>query len=148
MARSIKKGPFVDDHLLKKVDAARATSDKGPMKTWSRRPTSPPAPPWRLSRPGVPLTLPSSRPAQKAPPPPAWPGPPHTRAGGRGGTAKAGGPLRDGQVRGGGVRRRLGAGARGVRTLRYGLKDRGKKTGMATLGLGGGNAVALAVEML
>jgi small subunit ribosomal protein S19 len=39
MARSIKKGPFVDDHLLKKVDAARATSDKRPIKTWSRRST-------------------------------------------------------------------------------------------------------------
>ena len=39
MARSIKKGPFVDDHLLKKVDAARATNDKRPIKTWSRRST-------------------------------------------------------------------------------------------------------------
>ena len=39
MARSIKKGPFVDDHLLQKVDAARATSDKRPIKTWSRRST-------------------------------------------------------------------------------------------------------------
>ncbi len=39
MARSIKKGPFVDDHLLKKVDAARAASDKRPIKTWSRRST-------------------------------------------------------------------------------------------------------------
>ena len=39
MARSIKKGPFVDDHLSKKVDAARATNDKRPIKTWSRRST-------------------------------------------------------------------------------------------------------------
>ena len=39
MARSIKKGPFVDDHLVRKVDAARATSDKRPIKTWSRRST-------------------------------------------------------------------------------------------------------------
>lgn len=39
MARSIRKGPFVDDHLLKKVDAVRATSDKRPIKTWSRRST-------------------------------------------------------------------------------------------------------------
>ena len=39
MSRSIKKGPFVDDHLVKKVDAARATSDKRPIKTWSRRST-------------------------------------------------------------------------------------------------------------
>jgi len=39
MARSIKKGPFVDDHLLKKVDAVRASSDKRPIKTWSRRST-------------------------------------------------------------------------------------------------------------
>ncbi|GAB4120724.1 MAG: 30S ribosomal protein S19 [Sideroxydans sp.] len=37
MARSIKKGPFVDLHLLKKVETARATSDKRPVKTWSRR---------------------------------------------------------------------------------------------------------------
>jgi len=39
MARSIKKGPFVDAHLLKKVDAARDSSDKRPIKTWSRRST-------------------------------------------------------------------------------------------------------------
>jgi len=39
MARSIKKGPFVDLHLLKKVEAARATNDKRPIKTWSRRST-------------------------------------------------------------------------------------------------------------
>jgi small subunit ribosomal protein S19 len=35
--RSIKKGPFVDLHLLKKVDAAQASSNKRPIKTWSRR---------------------------------------------------------------------------------------------------------------
>ena len=39
MARSIKKGPFVDQHLLKKVDNARASNDKRPIKTWSRRST-------------------------------------------------------------------------------------------------------------
>ncbi len=39
MARSIKKGPFVDAHLLKKVDTVRATNDKRPLKTWSRRST-------------------------------------------------------------------------------------------------------------
>jgi small subunit ribosomal protein S19 len=39
MARSIKKGPFVDAHLLAKVDAARTSSDKRPIKTWSRRST-------------------------------------------------------------------------------------------------------------
>ncbi|WP_374349107.1 30S ribosomal protein S19 [Chitinimonas sp.] len=39
MARSIKKGPFVDAHLLKKIEAVRATSDKRPIKTWSRRST-------------------------------------------------------------------------------------------------------------
>jgi len=39
MARSIKKGPFIDDHLLKKIGAARATNDKRPIKTWSRRST-------------------------------------------------------------------------------------------------------------
>lgn len=39
MARSIKKGPFIDDHLLKKIGAARASNDKRPIKTWSRRST-------------------------------------------------------------------------------------------------------------
>ena len=39
MARSIKKGPFVDGHLVKKVEAANATKDKRPIKTWSRRST-------------------------------------------------------------------------------------------------------------
>ncbi|MDO8891176.1 MAG: 30S ribosomal protein S19 [Sulfurimicrobium sp.] len=39
MARSIKKGPFVDVHLIKKIETARATSDKRPIKTWSRRST-------------------------------------------------------------------------------------------------------------
>ena len=39
MPRSIKKGPFVDAHLQKKVEAARATNDKRPIKTWSRRST-------------------------------------------------------------------------------------------------------------
>lgn len=37
MARSIKKGPFVDLHLLDKVARAAATSDRRPIKTWSRR---------------------------------------------------------------------------------------------------------------
>lgn len=37
MARSIKKGPFVDYHLLKKVEVAREKNDKRPIKTWSRR---------------------------------------------------------------------------------------------------------------
>lgn len=39
MARSIKKGPFVDDHLIKKVETVRASNDKRPIKTWSRRST-------------------------------------------------------------------------------------------------------------
>jgi len=39
MARSVKKGPFVDAHLMKKVEAVRATNDKRPVKTWSRRST-------------------------------------------------------------------------------------------------------------
>jgi len=39
MARSIKKGPFVDAHLLKKIEAVRSTNDKRPIKTWSRRST-------------------------------------------------------------------------------------------------------------
>jgi small subunit ribosomal protein S19 len=39
MARSVKKGPFVDHHLLDKVETARKVSDKRPIKTWSRRST-------------------------------------------------------------------------------------------------------------
>jgi small subunit ribosomal protein S19 len=35
--RSIKKGPFIDDHLAKKVRQAVATNDRRPIKTWSRR---------------------------------------------------------------------------------------------------------------
>jgi len=37
MARSVKKGPFVDDHLMKKVVAAKEQGNKKPIKTWSRR---------------------------------------------------------------------------------------------------------------
>ena len=37
MPRSIKKGPFVDHHLLKKVETSRTNNDKRPIKTWSRR---------------------------------------------------------------------------------------------------------------
>lgn len=37
MPRSIRKGPFVDTHLVAKVEAARANNDKKPIKTWSRR---------------------------------------------------------------------------------------------------------------
>ncbi len=37
MPRSLKKGPFVDHHLLKKVEAARESNSKRPIKTWSRR---------------------------------------------------------------------------------------------------------------
>ncbi len=37
MARSLKKGPFVDDHLMKKVIKAKESGDKKPIKTWSRR---------------------------------------------------------------------------------------------------------------
>ncbi len=39
MTRSLKKGPFVDDHLLKKVDATMRSGDKRPIRTWSRRST-------------------------------------------------------------------------------------------------------------
>ena len=39
MARSVKKGPFVDGHLMKKVDKAQAIKDKKPITTWSRRST-------------------------------------------------------------------------------------------------------------
>ena len=37
MGRSIKKGPFVDGHLLEKIEAAKASKSKSPIKTWSRR---------------------------------------------------------------------------------------------------------------
>ena len=39
MPRSLKKGPFVDQHLLKKIESVRTTNDKRPVKTWSRRST-------------------------------------------------------------------------------------------------------------
>ena len=39
MSRSLKKGPFIDDHLLKKVDAQNAANTKEVIKTWSRRST-------------------------------------------------------------------------------------------------------------
>ncbi len=37
MARSVKKGPFVDDHVIKKIDRMNASGQKRPIKTWSRR---------------------------------------------------------------------------------------------------------------
>jgi small subunit ribosomal protein S19 len=37
--RSLKKGPFIDHHLMKKVEAALEKNDKRPIKTWSRRST-------------------------------------------------------------------------------------------------------------
>ncbi|GJM06031.1 MAG: 30S ribosomal protein S19 [marine bacterium B5-7] len=37
MPRSIKKGPFIDHHLVKKVQTAKESNDKRPIKTWSRR---------------------------------------------------------------------------------------------------------------
>ncbi len=39
MARSIKKGPFCDEHLVKKVQTARQAQDRKVIKTWSRRST-------------------------------------------------------------------------------------------------------------
>lgn len=39
MPRSVKKGPFVDYHVMEKVDRARATGSKQVIKTWSRRST-------------------------------------------------------------------------------------------------------------
>ena len=39
MSRSLKKGPFVDGHLFKKVETAISSKDKRPIKTWSRRST-------------------------------------------------------------------------------------------------------------
>jgi small subunit ribosomal protein S19 len=37
MSRSLKKGPFVDHHLLKKVEGQNSVGTKKPIKTWSRR---------------------------------------------------------------------------------------------------------------
>ena len=37
MPRSLKKGPFVDHHLMKKVEVAQAQNSRKPIKTWSRR---------------------------------------------------------------------------------------------------------------
>jgi len=39
VARSIRKGPFIDHHLLNKVEVAVASKSKKPIKTWSRRST-------------------------------------------------------------------------------------------------------------
>lgn len=39
MARSLKKGVFVDDHVMKKVFAAKQSNNPAPIKTWSRRST-------------------------------------------------------------------------------------------------------------
>ena len=39
MPRSLKKGPFIDLHLLKKVEDAVASNNRKPIKTWSRRST-------------------------------------------------------------------------------------------------------------
>ncbi|MCX7116693.1 MAG: 30S ribosomal protein S19 [Legionellales bacterium] len=39
MARSVRKGPFIDHHLLNKVEASVASKSKKPIKTWSRRST-------------------------------------------------------------------------------------------------------------
>jgi len=39
MARSLKKGPFIDQHLLDKVDSATKSGDRRVIKTWSRRST-------------------------------------------------------------------------------------------------------------
>ena len=39
MARSLKKGPFVDDHLMNKVEAANSKGEKKVIRTWSRRST-------------------------------------------------------------------------------------------------------------
>ncbi|RLA47754.1 MAG: 30S ribosomal protein S19 [Gammaproteobacteria bacterium] len=37
MPRSLKKGPFIDIHLMKKVEVAAENNDRRPIKTWSRR---------------------------------------------------------------------------------------------------------------
>ena len=43
MSRSLKKGPFVDHHLLKKIDGANESGNKKVIKTWSRRSTVTPS---------------------------------------------------------------------------------------------------------
>ena len=50
MARSLKKGPFADASLLKKVDAMNAAGDKSVIKTWSRRSTIFPSFVWTHNR--------------------------------------------------------------------------------------------------
>ena len=42
MARSIKKGPYVDENLMKKIQALNKNNDKRVIKTWARRSTIPP----------------------------------------------------------------------------------------------------------
>lgn len=42
MARSVKKGPYIDEKLMKKIEALNATNDKKVIKTWARRSTIPP----------------------------------------------------------------------------------------------------------
>ena len=42
MGRSLKKGPFIDDHLMRKVEAQKKGSKREPITTWSRRSTIPP----------------------------------------------------------------------------------------------------------
>ncbi len=37
MPRSLRKGPYIDHHLMKKVETAAANNDRKPIKTWSRR---------------------------------------------------------------------------------------------------------------
>ncbi len=37
MPRSLRKGPYIDHHLMKKVEVAAANNDRKPIKTWSRR---------------------------------------------------------------------------------------------------------------
>jgi small subunit ribosomal protein S19 len=39
VARSVKKGPFIDDHMMKKISKAKEAGDKKVIKTWSRRST-------------------------------------------------------------------------------------------------------------
>jgi small subunit ribosomal protein S19 len=39
MSRSVKKGPFIDEHLLKKIEKMQRSGQKQPIKTWSRRST-------------------------------------------------------------------------------------------------------------
>ena len=90
MPRSLKKGPFVDDHLLKKVDVLNSSGEKKVIKTWSRRSTDHPRhgrahhrrPRRPQARPGVRDRVDGRPQARRVRPDPDLPVPRRPRAGG------------------------------------------------------------------